>query len=146
MTVTKEAKPVKRTGPGRPVVQDIDRHVGARIHERRIMLGISLPHMAELIGVTAQQVHKYEKGANRVAAGRLYAAAQALGVKVTYFFEDMNSDSDFEVARQQRRLLALARSFMSLPNREQQQLVCSLARALASEEDLNESGSTPASS
>ena len=70
---------------GRARPQDIDRHVGARMRERRIMLGLTQQQMAELIGVTYQQAHKYEKGINRVAGGRLYAIAQALGVEVSYF-------------------------------------------------------------
>jgi len=65
----------------------MDRHVGARMRERRIMLGLTQQQMAELIGVTYQQAHKYEKGINRIAGGRLYAIAQALGVEVGYFYE-----------------------------------------------------------
>jgi transcriptional regulator with XRE-family HTH domain len=57
------------------------------MRERRVMLGLTQQQMAELIGVTYQQAHKYEKGINRVAAGRLYRIAQALGVEVGYFFE-----------------------------------------------------------
>ncbi|HLY58110.1 MAG TPA: helix-turn-helix transcriptional regulator, partial [Stellaceae bacterium] len=49
--------------------QDIDRHVGARIRERRIMLGLTQQQLADLIGVTYQQAHKYERGINRVSAG-----------------------------------------------------------------------------
>ena len=62
---------------------DADRHVGMRMRERRIMLGLTQQQMAELIGVTYQQAHKYEKGINRIAAGRLYTIAQALGVEVS---------------------------------------------------------------
>jgi DNA-binding XRE family transcriptional regulator len=51
--------------------QDIDRHVGARVRERRIMLGLTQQQLADLIGVTYQQAHKYERGINRVSAGRL---------------------------------------------------------------------------
>jgi transcriptional regulator with XRE-family HTH domain len=65
---------------GRARAQDADRHVGARMRERRIMLGLTQQEMAELIGVTYQQAHKYEKGINRVAAGRLYNIAQGLGL------------------------------------------------------------------
>ena len=57
--------------PRRSRPQDMDRHVGARMRERRIMLGLTQQQMAELIGVTYQQAHKYEKGINRIAAGRL---------------------------------------------------------------------------
>ena len=57
--------------PRRSRAQDIDRYVGMRMRERRIMLGLTQQQMAELIGVTYQQAHKYEKGINRIAAGRL---------------------------------------------------------------------------
>jgi len=51
---------------------DVDRFVGGRIRERRVMLGLSQQQMANLIGVTYQQAHKYERGINRVSAGRLF--------------------------------------------------------------------------
>ena len=110
--------------------QDVDRHVGARMRERRIMLGLTQQQMADLIGVTYQQAHKYEKGVNRVAAGRLYDIARALGVNVSYFFEGLNSDETFDATPQQRILLELARNFIGIPRRHQEAL-CSLARALS---------------
>src|SRR5438876_11586473 len=58
--------------------QGIDRHVGARVRERRIMLGLTQQQLADLIGVTYQQAHKYERGINRVSAGRLFEIAQVL--------------------------------------------------------------------
>jgi transcriptional regulator with XRE-family HTH domain len=102
------------------------------MRERRIMLGLTQQQMAELIGVTYQQAHKYEKGINRIAAGRLYTIAHALGVDVTFFFEGMDGDRDFKPTQQQRMLLELARNFISLPSRKHQEALCSLARALAS--------------
>src|ERR687898_1682057 len=57
-----------KPGPGRARAQDTDRHVGARMRERRIMLGLTQHQVAELIGVTYQQAHKYEKGINRIAS------------------------------------------------------------------------------
>src|SRR5438876_11052202 len=69
--------------------QGIDRHVGARVRERRIMLGLTQQQLADLIGVTYQQAHKYERGINRVSAGRLYEIAQVLSVPVGYFFEGL---------------------------------------------------------
>src|ERR687890_1347453 len=86
-TATLKAK----VGPGRSRAQDIDRYVGARMRERRIMLGLTQQQMAELIGVTYQQAHKYEKGINRIAAGRLSSIAQALGVEVGYFYDGLTS-------------------------------------------------------
>ena len=111
-----------RTGPGRSRAQDIDRYVGSRMRERRIML----------IGVTYQQAHKYEKGINRIAAGRLFTIAQALGVDVGYFFDGMDSERTFKPTPQQRMLLELARNFISMPSRKHQEAMCSLARALSS--------------
>ena len=87
--------------------------------------------MAELIGVTYQQAHKYEKGINRVAAGRLDKIAQALGVQVGYFFEGLRQRHRFKATPQQRLLLELGRSFIGIPNRKHQEALCSLARALA---------------
>jgi transcriptional regulator with XRE-family HTH domain len=101
------------------------------MRERRIMLGLTQQQMAELIGVTYQQAHKYEKGINRVAAGRLYHIAQALGVEVGYFFEGLGRDNAIRATPQQRMLLELARNVISIPERKQQDAVCSLARALA---------------
>jgi DNA-binding XRE family transcriptional regulator len=69
--------------------QDVDRHVGARIRERRIMLGLTQQQLADLIGVTYQQAHKYERGINRVSAGRLFEVAQVLSVPVSHFFDGL---------------------------------------------------------
>jgi transcriptional regulator with XRE-family HTH domain len=125
------AKTSGQPGPGRSRAQDVDRHVGARMRERRVMLGLTQQQMAELIGVTYQQAHKYEKGINRIASGRLYNIAHALGVEVGYFFEGINDDRSFKPTSQQRMLLDLARNFIAMPNRKYQEAVCGLARALA---------------
>src|SRR5215218_10200903 len=118
----------------RPRAQDIDRYVGARMRERRIMLGLTQQQLADLIGVTYQQAHKYEKGINRIAAGRLFTIAQALGVDVGYFFDGMDSERSFKPTPQQRMLLELARNFISMPSRKHQEAICNLARALANPE------------
>jgi transcriptional regulator with XRE-family HTH domain len=117
--------------PSRPRAQDADRHVGLRMRERRIMLGLTQQEMAELIGVTYQQAHKYERGINRVAAGRLYHIARALGVEVGYFFEGLGRDNEAKAAPRQRLLLELGRNFIDIPIRKHQDAVCSLTRALA---------------
>ncbi len=130
------AKPTNPRGRARP--QDIDRHVGSRMRERRIMLGLTQQQMAELIGVTYQQAHKYEKGINRIAAGRLYNVARALGVDVSFFFEGLDDAQAFQPTAQQRMLLELARNFISLPNRRHQEAICMLARALAEDAETTE--------
>jgi transcriptional regulator with XRE-family HTH domain len=66
----------------------IDIHVGSRIRLRRNMLGMSQEKLGENLGITFQQVQKYEKGTNRVGASRLQAIASILEVPVSFFFED----------------------------------------------------------
>ncbi len=65
----------------------VDHHVGRRVHERRKALGLSQEKLGNALGISFQQVQKYEVGANRVAAGRLWNIAKALEVDVGYFFE-----------------------------------------------------------
>jgi transcriptional regulator with XRE-family HTH domain len=79
----------KRRGP-----HPIDLHVGERIRLRRKILKMSQSQLAERIGITFQQVQKYEKGTNRVGAGRLYDIASILGVDVSFFFHELKS-SDY---------------------------------------------------
>lgn len=66
----------------------IDIHVGSRIRLRRNMLGMSQEKLGESLGITFQQIQKYEKGTNRVGASRLQAIASILSVPVSFFFED----------------------------------------------------------
>ncbi len=125
-TEPKMSRPLNRAN-------DTDRHVGARIRERRVMLGLSQQQMADLIGVTYQQAHKYERGINRISAGRLYEIAQVLGVPVSYFFEGLEGSKNPEMSARQRMCLELARNFSSIPNEKHQEALSQLARALASE-------------
>src|SRR5579875_1087276 len=65
----------------------IDRHVGARVRMRRLMVGLSQSKLADALEVTFQQVQKYEKGANRIGASRLQQLARVLDVPPSFFFE-----------------------------------------------------------
>jgi transcriptional regulator with XRE-family HTH domain len=65
----------------------IDRHVGSRVRMQRMMLGMSQEKLGEAIGLTFQQVQKYEKGTNRISASRLQHIAHTLNVSVAFFFE-----------------------------------------------------------
>ena len=67
----------------------IDKHVGNRICLRRLDIGCSQTKLAKAVGVTFQQVQKYEKGTNRIAASRLYKLAEILGVPITFFFDGL---------------------------------------------------------
>src|SRR5438270_5642041 len=68
----------------------VDRHVGYRVRLRRMLIGMSQEHLGELLGLTFQQVQKYERGINRIGAGRLYEVAGILGVPVSFFYEGVN--------------------------------------------------------
>ena len=111
--------------------QDVDRYVGARIRERRIMLGLTQQQLADLIGVTYQQAHKYERGINRVSAGRLFEVAQVLSVPVSYFFDGLEQENDRSISPRERMCLELARNFAQIPNERHQEALSQLARVLA---------------
>lgn len=78
-----------RIGPGGP--NPVDIHVGARVRLRRTLLGLSQEKLGEAIGLTFQQVQKYERGANRIGSSRLFDLSRVLDVPVSFFFEDMPS-------------------------------------------------------
>ncbi|HXV23395.1 MAG TPA: helix-turn-helix domain-containing protein [Alphaproteobacteria bacterium] len=71
----------------------IDVHVGSRVRLRRTLLGMSQEKLGEAIGLTFQQVQKYERGANRIGSSRLFDLARVLDVPVSYFFEEMSPDT-----------------------------------------------------
>ena len=71
----------------------IDVHVGARVRLRRTLLGMSQEKLGEAIGLTFQQVQKYERGANRVGASRLYDLSRVLDVPVSFFFDDIDPET-----------------------------------------------------
>ncbi|MDD9876966.1 MAG: helix-turn-helix transcriptional regulator [Magnetovibrio sp.] len=76
-----------RLPPGVP--NPVDVHVGGRVRQRRTLLGLSQERLGEAVGLTFQQIQKYEKGANRIGASRLFQFSEILDVSVAYFFEDM---------------------------------------------------------
>jgi len=110
---------------------DTDRYVGVRIRERRVMLGLSQQQMANLIGVTYQQAHKYERGINRISAGRLFEIAQVLRVPVGYFFEGLGDTENGQLPARQRMCLEVARNFTLIDNERHQEALSQMARALA---------------
>jgi transcriptional regulator with XRE-family HTH domain len=72
----------------------IDRHVGLRIRMRRKELGVSQERLAESIGLTFQQIQKYERAANRVSASKLWEVAQALSTNIAYFYEGLGESTE----------------------------------------------------
>jgi transcriptional regulator with XRE-family HTH domain len=77
----------KRKTKGTP--DSVDVHVGSRLRVRRALLGLSQEKLAESIGLTFQQIQKYERGMNRISAGRLFQFSKILEVPVSYFFENL---------------------------------------------------------
>jgi transcriptional regulator with XRE-family HTH domain len=77
----------------------IDLYVGAQARARRILLGLSQEKLAEGLGITFQQVQKYERGSNRISASRLYNMAELLDVPITYFFEGVDGRGGASTAK-----------------------------------------------
>ncbi len=91
---------------GRP--SPIDIHVGSRIRLRRTLLGMSQERLGESLGLTFQQVQKYERGVNRVGASRLFDLARVLDVPISFFFDDMPDSVAGPLGASARRLHGLA--------------------------------------
>lgn len=100
----------------------VDVHVGIRIRLRRTLLGLSQSELGKALGLTFQQVQKYERGANRVAASTLYRVAGALDVPVSFFFDDLPDDlghalsGNNDDALSRRESLELLRGYYTLPD------------------------------
>jgi transcriptional regulator with XRE-family HTH domain len=97
-----DANAAPKYGRGTGVPNPIDVHVGARIRMRRLLLGMNQETLANALGLTFQQVQKYEGGANRVSASRLSAMADILGVPISYFFGDLRPN-DAELSPEDRQ-------------------------------------------
>jgi transcriptional regulator with XRE-family HTH domain len=96
--MTKPIKDIEGVLLGADVQSDgphpVDRHVGLRIRMRRKEIGVSQERLAEALGITFQQVQKYERGANRVSASKLWEIAAALKTSVGYFYEGLGGRGD----------------------------------------------------
>lgn len=90
-----------RYGRGTGVPDPVDVHVGVRIRTRRLLLGMNQETLASALGLTFQQVQKYEGGTNRVSASRLAEMGEALGVPVEYFFRDLEAAGDTRTTDEQ---------------------------------------------
>ena len=88
--MARRGRPKGRTSASGP--NPVDVHVGKRLRLRRTMLGFSQEKLGEAIGLTFQQVQKYERGANRIGCSRLFDLSRVLDVDIGYFFEDMPSE------------------------------------------------------
>ncbi|WP_207779337.1 helix-turn-helix domain-containing protein [Zavarzinia aquatilis] len=104
----------------------LDLQIGRRIRERRWLLGLSQERLARRVGLKFQQIQKYETGGAKVSAGRLSALAEALDVPISYFYDAAAPVADTI----SRDAAEVARSFMTLPD-EQQERLLDLVRAMA---------------
>ncbi len=121
----------------------VDSQVGNRVRVRRMLLGMSQERLGELLGLTFQQVQKYEKGTNRIGAGRLYQIAQILGVPIDYFYEGaethINSSTSLVSPPVAEFLsssegLQLAMAFTQIRSTKLRRRVVELVRTMADEE------------
>ena len=114
----------------------IDQQVGDRIRRRRTLLGYTQEQLAEALDISYQQIQKYETGANRVSAGRLYQIAQRLEAPVTYFFEGLGVDFDGDVdlpasSGSNRATIELVRNFNHIADGAVRNAVASLVKSLS---------------
>jgi transcriptional regulator with XRE-family HTH domain len=120
----------KSTGP-------VDKLIGTRIRLQRTAIGMSQEKLGDVLGITFQQIQKYEKGTNRVGAARLQAIADALGVPVSFFFEQRgtgdSSDppSGIQDLLTSREGIELARAFLKIENPAMRRALVDMARAAA---------------
>jgi transcriptional regulator with XRE-family HTH domain len=137
-----------RSPAGKP--NPIDIHVGSRIRLRRTLLGMSQQRLGEAIGLTFQQVQKYERGANRVGSSRMFELARVLEVPISYFFEEMGADTAqrgrqhamghaievFETAEPdpmtKRETLELVRAYYKITDARVRRRLFEMTKALAS--------------
>ena len=106
-----DQKPASKKGPN-----PVDVHVGRRIRIRRVLCGLSQTALADQLGLTFQQLQKYESGANRVSASRLWHISQILDVPISWFFMGIDDDADrLEEFRTKRETLELVRNIGSCP-------------------------------
>ncbi len=115
-----------------PSEVDFDKHIGQRLRERRVVLGLNKTALADGLGITFQQVQKYETGSNRISAGRLYGCAELLGVSPAYFFEGLEgSDSGTPDETRSDEALKLARAYYSIDDPVHRQRIWKVVQAIA---------------
>jgi transcriptional regulator with XRE-family HTH domain len=124
----------------------IDVHVGARIRMRRQLINMSQERLGELLGITFQQVQKYEKGSNRISASRLFYASKTLGVPVQFFYDGLPgaegadglreapAGDEFSAAMMSSEGIQLAKAFKDADTTTKRKLIASLARLIVESE------------
>jgi transcriptional regulator with XRE-family HTH domain len=155
-TLSRSAEALDSDEKGSRRANPIDIHVGSRVRFRRMLLGMSQEKLGERLGLTFQQVQKYEKGINRIGASRLFDLAQVLGVSVQFFYEEapiaelradapdgqagadgQDEHSIVEFLRS-RDGLELNRAFVRIPDLKARRAIVDLVRSLANEAASND--------
>lgn len=136
----RSTKPPAKYGRGTGIPNPIDVHVGSRIRMRRLFLGMNQETLAKALGLTFQQVQKYEGGANRVSASRLSAMADVLGVPISYFFSDLRpedaaelsaEDKQFREQQQRPETIELVRLYYAITDPKVRQQFFDLTKSVA---------------
>jgi transcriptional regulator with XRE-family HTH domain len=140
-----DARPTPKYGRGTGVPNPIDVHVGNRIRMRRLLLGMNQETLANALGLTFQQVQKYEGGANRVSASRLSAMAEILNVPISYFFGDLRDEAEISPEDQQLReqlqrpeTIELIRLYYAMPDLKVRHQFLDMVKALAEASEAEE--------
>lgn len=114
----------------------VDAHVGDRLRHRRLVLGLSQVQLAEMIGVSFQQLQKYEQGKNRISASRIWEIAQAMEVPVGFFFEGLAGSkvrewtSNMHDSLNTKNTIELVRAYRSMPEAHRASIL-NLTKSLA---------------
>ena len=122
----------------------IDAQVGSRVRIRRMLIGMSQERLGELLGLTFQQVQKYEKGVNRIGAGRLFEVSRILGVPIDFFYEGVASQGEGDFSESEAAPpvmefvssgegLQLSLAFMKIKDPKVRKRVLDLVKSLAEE-------------
>lgn len=116
------------------IAKRVDEYVGERIRARRTELGLTQEQLAQALGISYQQVQKYETGANRVSAGRVYEIAQRLEVEVAFFFDGLEPTSvgePLEHGGKHRSTIEMVRNFAEIEDPAIRASVSGLIKSLA---------------
>lgn len=116
----------------------VDLHVGQRVRQRRWLLGMTQQQLAEKVGIKFQQIQKYETGANRVSASRLWDIASTLDVSINFFFDGLQAEKGVKIQSDampsdlmgDKEALDLVRSYYAIPENQRRRLF-DLARVLS---------------
>lgn len=112
-------------------IAEVDKFIGGKIYSLRLAKGLSRQQLSTVIGVTHQQLQKYEKGVNRISVGRLILIAKAMGKSLEYFYQGVDSENkDPLMTQHQRMCIEVSRNFMKIENADHQNAINALVKSL----------------